>query len=176
MYVKRNYSYEKLYSSFCMQDETQIKSSCWRLQQQWMAKPQVFMEEGMELSHQRSLSANPYLSWIELWWKTAQRSTKYSSSHLFFGGSHDLQRRILPENVSNEFWISYAGPWWEAGTREHSEKQGQSREETVGTRCCLGPVTYAQPDSCTGWWKWGYWSGCREAAWMNLCPSENLFR
>lgn len=105
-----------------------------------------------------------------------KRSIKYSSSHLFFRGKpwlakEDSSWECLEWVLDFICWPMVRG-WDKAAFRKARAESGRD----CGTRCCLGPVTYAQPDSCTGWWKWGYWSGCREAAWMNLCPSGNLFR
>lgn len=128
--------------SFRMEDGTEIRNSCWRLQEQTVNGEAT----GAHAGRHAAFTATCYFCWFLFIVNWTLKKDHPKINIAFFtspllGGSRVLQRRILAENVLNGFWTSCAGPWWEAGTRWHLGNAVQSREEA---RVLLGPC-----DLCT---------------------------
>lgn len=175
MHVKRNYSNEKLCPSFRMEDGTEIRNSCWRLQEQTVNGEAT----GAHAGRHAAFTATCYFCWFLFIVNWTLKKDHPKINIAFFtspllGGSCVLQRRILSEKCLEwvlDFmrWPMVRG-WDKAAFRKPSAESGRGWSPAWAVW-----LMHTQSSKCTGWRRQGSWSDCREATGMSLCPSRSLF-
>lgn len=167
MYVRRSYSNEKSYSGFCMEDGTELKSSCRQLLRQTVKDEPT----GVHAGRHGAFVAACYFCWLcyFCWFlfivrwtlkkDEAKMNKAFSLLPLFLGGKGEATTPWLAEEDSSweslqwvlDFmcWDTWSVPRWDAGTRQSTGNQASGRGWS--TRSCSSHVRYAQSLKCLDW-------------------------